>query len=195
MRQRILDATILLIGEKGYGAATMKAIASAAGCSVGALQHQFASKALLMTAVLDELLDNRIDAYRRNLAETPVEQGIDSLVAGTWSVARQPTFLAMVEIVLARRSDDELRRATERSLKRGERLLERWTMRLWTQYGIDPPVTAAARRLHGAFLTGIAVRVASGLEPDPDSLLRAWERLVRSFAEDAGLREILIERT
>lgn len=194
MRARIIDATIDLLGKQGYAATTIKAIATATGCSVGALQHQFPSKDLLMAGVLDELLANRIAGYRRTLADTPIERGIDVMVTGTWNIVRCPGFLAMVEIALARRSDEELRRATERSFAYAERLLERWTMRLWRRYGVDPQVAASARRLHGALLTGIAIRVASGVERDAESVIRTWERLIRCFADHPELCDILVEK-
>lgn len=191
MRTRILTAAIHVLSGQGYSAATVKTIAAAAGVSVGALQYQFASKANLMAAVIDQLFKARVATYRKGVKDASLEQGIDVLVRATWQVTQEPEFLAMIEIALARRSDEELRRETERAFRRVEYLLERWSMRLWRRYHIPPAVTGTGRRLHSALLTGLAIRMASGLEKNADSLLGPWDKVLRRFIADPGLQALL----
>lgn len=68
-RQLVLEAALRVFVERGYGGATMEAIASEAGFSQGVIYSQFASKADLFFALLEGRIDARaID--RADLAAT-----------------------------------------------------------------------------------------------------------------------------
>lgn len=56
-RQKLLEAAFEEIYLRGFQAASLEAILSAAGVTKGALYHHFASKAELGLAVLDEVID------------------------------------------------------------------------------------------------------------------------------------------
>jgi AcrR family transcriptional regulator len=56
MRERILDAAVMVLVERGQGRATTREIARAAGCSEGSLYTHFANKEQLMLAVMAERL-------------------------------------------------------------------------------------------------------------------------------------------
>src|SRR5689334_5595885 len=56
MRERILDAAVMVLVERGNTGATTKEIARVAGCSEGSLYTYFAGKELLMVAVMTERL-------------------------------------------------------------------------------------------------------------------------------------------
>ncbi|MDA1070378.1 MAG: transcriptional regulator BetI [Proteobacteria bacterium] len=54
-RQRLMEATIALLAEKGVAGATVRAITTAAGTSHGLIGHYYASKDELLVAALDHL--------------------------------------------------------------------------------------------------------------------------------------------
>lgn len=56
-RARIRDAAMAEFGEKGFKGATMKSIATAAGVSVGLVQHHFGTKEGLRAACDERVLD------------------------------------------------------------------------------------------------------------------------------------------
>ncbi len=56
MRERILDAAVTVLRERGQAGATTKEIARVAGCSEGSLYTYFANKESLFVAVLTERL-------------------------------------------------------------------------------------------------------------------------------------------
>lgn len=56
IRDRILDAAVVVLRERGQAAATTKEIARVAGCSEGSLYTYFASKEQLLLAVMEERL-------------------------------------------------------------------------------------------------------------------------------------------
>ena len=56
-RQRLLDATLKLISEKGSAETTFEAISEASGISRGAIRFHFGSKSGLLFAVVDRVFD------------------------------------------------------------------------------------------------------------------------------------------
>lgn len=56
IRDRILDAALAVLRERGHAAATTKEIARVAGCSEGSLYTYFANKERLLAAVMAERL-------------------------------------------------------------------------------------------------------------------------------------------
>jgi AcrR family transcriptional regulator len=56
MRERILDAAVAVLRERGQAGATTKEIAREAGCSEGSLYTHFANKESLLHAVMTERL-------------------------------------------------------------------------------------------------------------------------------------------
>jgi len=78
-RQRILDAALRLIQERGIGRVTTREIALAAGAAEGSLFKNFGDKMGLLTALLSyELPENQ--AWRAVAIEAPPGHG--DLVAG-----------------------------------------------------------------------------------------------------------------
>jgi AcrR family transcriptional regulator len=63
-RERLLDAARELIGEGGYAAASVAAIAQRAGVATGALYRHFPSKADLFVEVFRAVCDREIEAAR-----------------------------------------------------------------------------------------------------------------------------------
>jgi AcrR family transcriptional regulator len=61
IRQQLLSVASRLASERGIGAVTLDAVAAASAVSKGGLLHHFPTKASLLEAMLDSLLD-RLDA-------------------------------------------------------------------------------------------------------------------------------------
>ncbi|CAM4112603.1 TetR/AcrR family transcriptional regulator [Janibacter anophelis] len=58
-RQRLLEATVHCLAERGWSAATVSVIADEAGISRGALQHHFPTREALVVAALEYVFDER----------------------------------------------------------------------------------------------------------------------------------------
>lgn len=67
IRDRILDAALTVLRDRGLGAATTKEIARVAGCSEGSLYTYFAAKEQLLHAVMAERLPPFIPLLHRLL--------------------------------------------------------------------------------------------------------------------------------
>ena len=118
-RQRILDAALVLIRERGIGRVTTKEIALAADAAEGSLFKNFGDKMGLLTELLtQELPENR--AWRAVPAEAPPGRG-DLAAALTLFMDRAIDFYAAaLPLVAGSFADRELlRRQQERNRQRG----------------------------------------------------------------------------
>lgn len=59
-QQELADAALRLIAQGGLPAATFRAVAAEAGCSVGAVQKAFASRATMITAAFTRLRERSV---------------------------------------------------------------------------------------------------------------------------------------
>jgi AcrR family transcriptional regulator len=109
-RALLLDATIDCLVELGYARTTVIEICQRAGLSRGAQQHHFTTKAELMTSALEHLFTRLADSIlQTDLPVGPgrLEKGIDLL----WEAYSGTLSTAAVELWVAARTDDELRRS------------------------------------------------------------------------------------
>jgi AcrR family transcriptional regulator len=110
MRTRLLDATLELLATKGWADLSTNDVVRRARVSRGALAHHFATKAELMEAAASRLVERRtaeFEAMFRSLdpAERTVEKALDLL----WSFFQGPTFTALMELMVAARTNPDLR--------------------------------------------------------------------------------------
>ncbi len=69
-RQRILDVAASLFLERGYKATSLREIASAVGMKAGSLYYHFASKEVLLQAILQRGMDVMVEAFGEAEAAT-----------------------------------------------------------------------------------------------------------------------------
>jgi AcrR family transcriptional regulator len=178
-RERLLSAAIRLLKDGGYSAASVKAIAAEAGMSLGSLQHHFPTKAKLMTAVVERLAEKRLATYQAQaeVIADPLARYISSFDS-TWALVKEPEFVAVLEILLARRSDPELWSESEAAIEATEAFLKQWVSRLAADVG-DPPAVAQFRRsLSNTFLYGLAMQLTVGMDPaEAEELAKYWKAL------------------
>jgi len=111
-RARLLDATLECLVERGYAATTTVEIESRAGVSRGARVHHFPTKAGLLGAAVGHLYDRIARRYHAALAAAPADS--DRFHAGyrlLWDTYADPAFAAVLELLVAARTDAELREA------------------------------------------------------------------------------------
>ncbi len=74
-KQAILEAALALLMSKGGAALTMRGVAEAAGISLGNLQYHFATREILVFALLTRFLEQQEQALRhKSVAKTGVLQ-------------------------------------------------------------------------------------------------------------------------
>jgi AcrR family transcriptional regulator len=109
-RTRLLDATIECLFELGYAGTTTTVIAERAGVSRGAQLHHFPTKSELVTTAVEHILERRLREFREAFAKIPA--GVDrddAAIDILWSMVSGPTFYAWLELLVAARTDADLR--------------------------------------------------------------------------------------
>jgi AcrR family transcriptional regulator len=112
-RGALLEATVECLVELGYGATTTLEVERRAGVSRGARIHHFPTKALLLASAVDHLYHQLGSHYEQAFGH-PQQGATDAerLVSGLrllWSVYQQPAYVAVLELSMAARTDEELR--------------------------------------------------------------------------------------
>jgi AcrR family transcriptional regulator len=110
MRNRLLDATIDSLAGSGYSGFSTNDVVRRAGVSRGALAHHFPTKADLVAAAADRLIELRAAEFRQRFDAIPpsrrtVARALDVL----WTFFEDPSFHALLELMVAARTEPELR--------------------------------------------------------------------------------------
>lgn len=111
-RVAVLDATIDSLAEDGYAQTTMRGVAERAGVTPGALQHHFETKVELLGQARQHLGRT---IGRELMADLPTRVASirlrnEVMLDRWWTVCCGSGFHALVELWVASRSDDDLRR-------------------------------------------------------------------------------------
>jgi AcrR family transcriptional regulator len=109
-RARLLDAAIACLTERGYAGTTVAEVSRRAGLSIGCQQHHFPSKADLLVAAMERLFERRREELLAAIAAVPdsPDRG-RQMVRLLWQVLSGPSFQAYLELVVASRTDADLR--------------------------------------------------------------------------------------
>jgi len=106
-RARILAATTIYIDEHGFHQTSLQKVAQAAGVTVGAVQHHFASKADLLAAVLEDGFQNlSFDMEKVLLADAPMAERLSAFVDMSWKHCNSPQYQSNLHILLGMRKED-----------------------------------------------------------------------------------------
>ncbi len=178
-QRRLQEATIEALAALGYRGASTTEICRRAGVSRGAMLHHYPTKSELLAAAVDHLFERRHGMLRDALASAP--PGADRVGLGLallWEIYATDAHAAWMELVVAGRTDPELRihlrRVEERMVAAGRRTCAELM-------GTDPddPRTAAVTRMVLALFEGLALQQAlGGPEQDQTEALGAFARLV-----------------
>lgn len=154
-RDRILRATLRLIGEQGIGAVTNRAVARAAGVSLGSLTYHFPSQPDLLRESLSRFVDedtHRITAHVDRLGDIRPDQAAEEVEKAVVAFAHGPEQIAGLELHLHATRDPAVQDAVARSVAAYDRL----AAAVLTALGIPEAERHAPTVV--ALLYGLAVR-------------------------------------
>jgi AcrR family transcriptional regulator len=109
-REKLLVATIECLAEVGWQHTTTVEVARRAGLTRGAQLHHYRTKHELVVRAVEHLFERRLADFLRAFAALPA--GVDRLDAAIdllWETLGGATFPAVLEVVVAARTDAELR--------------------------------------------------------------------------------------
>lgn len=186
-RTLLLDATVECLVERGYAGTTTTEIVKRAGVSRGAQVHHFPTKADLVAQAIVHLSRKRREELRRELeASRPngdrVSLAVD-LLAKSFS---GPLFAAAMELVVAARTDEELRpavRAVECDAEEGIREL---CLEVFGPEAIRRRSFRDALEMTIRLTAGISMAQMMRGEGNDEQLLAAWKRLARPLIEEGS---------
>lgn len=134
-RGRILEAAIECLIELGYSGTTTVEVAERAGVSRGAMLHHYPSKAELLYAAMEYLHVKRLDDLRKEVSGfSDADDVVEVAVNLFWEMAKHPYYFAMQELIVAARTDEELRRTLLPLAHRFEDEIFRVTKELFSGY-------------------------------------------------------------
>jgi AcrR family transcriptional regulator len=112
MRTRILNATVDCLVEKGYSGLTTSEVTARAGISRGAMHHHFASRMLLVAAVIEYTVYHRMERFLSDYFKAIAARGDNSIAATAaavhWRSVQTRDYAAYLELAVASRTDKEL---------------------------------------------------------------------------------------
>ena len=113
-QRRLLDATVECLIEVGWAATTTTLVADRAGVSRGAQLHHYPTKATLVLAAVEHLIQRRgeeLAAEAATLPALPPQKRVDRVVDLLAATFTGPLFAAALELWVAARTDPALREA------------------------------------------------------------------------------------
>ncbi|MBY8825210.1 TetR/AcrR family transcriptional regulator [Sphingomonas colocasiae] len=158
-RARVLAAARDVLCAQGYSGATMNVIRDATGMSMGAIQHQFPTKARLMAAVVEAFSIQQSHIYMAAIRRgaSPREK-LENLIDTNLDLVGSPYAAAALEVHLARRNDPELEMEVDPIARRFDRRMFRWSRCILRAAGIDnEDATRSMQMLSNAVTCGLIV--------------------------------------
>ncbi len=108
-RERLLDAAVDSLIEIGYAATSTTEVARRAGVSRGAQSHHFPTKAELVVAAIEHLFTAQARSFRAAFEALPkTQRTLNSAVDILWEIISGPGYSALLELIVAARTDAEL---------------------------------------------------------------------------------------
>lgn len=150
-RERILDATLDCLAERGYQGTSFPEVLRRADLSNGALWRHFRSRADLLAAAL-------LHSERRLASSMAApDGGLDAAVDALWDYFHRPEVQALIELLFASRHDADLRLALQATDRDAARIYFDWLAGLLGAELAERPNFEAAARALTLALYGTAV--------------------------------------
>lgn len=160
-RAKLLNATIACLHELGYHQTSTVVVTERARVSRGAMLHHFPTKADLMMAASEHIVELRRDLHADRLGELKSDrEKFLHLVDILWAAFETPSGIARIEIMLGSRSDPEI---GPRFSELNDKLDERHKSVVWSlaqQVGVSARNKRKLRafvQLYAAALRGLAI--------------------------------------
>ena len=121
----ILDAALIILVKDGYAGFSAIAVAARAGVSRGAQEHYYPKKIDLLVAVTKYALNQAIVHARTTSTTVSPGTVIEDFLSESETFFFTSAFMALMEIVIAARSDKALSKFVDPVLGRSRRALDR----------------------------------------------------------------------
>lgn len=182
IRDRILDATLTVLRERGEAGATTREIARVAGCSEGSLYTHFADKGALLYAVMVERLPPFVPTVQAMLQRA----GEDTLHEHLTEVARLavPFFVEVMPLIATVLASPELKEIMRRQNRGPHRASEALAAYLRLEQRIGRIRAGVSVEAAAALLLGACQQRAVNMQHTGEMLdAAADERFVKDLVD------------
>jgi AcrR family transcriptional regulator len=159
-RAALLEATAACLTEHGFAATTTTAVAERAGVSQGALFKHFPSKSDLLAATGEHLYQTLtcryLDRFQRLEKEADLAVRLDRSIRLLWQMFESPDYAAALDLIIACRTDRELRERMEDVVDRHARRVRAQAASLFPEL-VELPAFAVTLDLILETMVGMAV--------------------------------------
>ncbi len=181
-RKAICDATVSTLVEFGYGETTLARVVERAGLSNGALLHHFPSKEHLMTATAQYLFGRTLRRPKRRLPDNAGDTDVIAADLRTnWSYyINTPQYRALLEILIASRTDKNLRKQIAETLHDYHRRAVDHMMAVYESASDKPEDAELLPVMSNIFFRGLLIQ--DQYSADPKTQQRMVERWIEIVA-------------
>ncbi len=163
-QNKILLSAVDCLCEVGYTGTTINMVAKHAEISKGAMLHHFATKSDLMISVARFCVEANSKLRHKYVAETPAGAGpMTRLVKSSKKIIEHPSYVALIEIMMATRNDPEIKAQFSEVAELMEKQQDASVVYITEITGLkSSPQIRALMNLHVNFLVGILIQKMAG---------------------------------
>lgn len=180
-RAAICEATVNCLVEHGYGETTLSRVVQRAKLSNGALLHHFPSKEHLMTATAQYLLGRTLIRPRRRLPDNPgLAEGFAADLMMSWTYfINTPQYRALLEILIASRTDRKLREQIEATLHEYHALSVAHMAKAYESTGGNPEDAELLPWMSSIFFRGLLIQDQYSTDPaQQQRMVERWIEII-----------------
>jgi AcrR family transcriptional regulator len=187
MRENLIDAAVECLIELGVAGTTTLAVQRKAEVSRGALLYHFPTHATLLAATVAELVERNERAVLHSRAELRASRDkLETAIRSLAFAARQPSYLAELELWAVARTDNVLKQALMTAERAAKRDLDRVYASLFGEWAASEAYDdVVSLTLH--LVRGLAVseniRVSAQRR---ERLITAWTSAVRMMLRNGA---------
>jgi AcrR family transcriptional regulator len=177
-RALLLDVTVQCLAELGWAGTTTTVVAERAGLSRGAQLHHFGNKPELVVAAMEHLFERRVKEFRDAMTSLPPHTDVASAALDLlWKIFSGPTYYAYMELVVASRTDPEIRDVIVELNRRFDRAVDATFNEFFEQRPENAEVFDVAWTAILALLGGLAFeRIVRPADPRIDEVVVLMKR-------------------
>ena len=181
-KERILEATLECLSEKGYAATSTNKVVRRAGVSRGALVHHFSSKSELVAAAAVHLIRKR---YATTQEQALKIKGGESSIHDKLAVRRRDYerwFPATIEFMVACRTDKALSESFTRAMLPYEEGMGQSIMEEWPELK-DHESPLMIQYVTGCFIRGLCLESIVNPESITDEIFEEFVKMFSVYVE------------
>jgi AcrR family transcriptional regulator len=176
-QKAIANATIKCLFENGYGETTLTRVAAMAGFSKGALQHHFPTKEDLMTATADTLLSR---PFAHHPSPESIPKTVEESLSRSWKkMTNTPAYRALLEILIAARTDQKLQDRISDNLHRWNKAMDEQSIENYQSVGGSDEDVVALLTMTRSLMRGLVIQDRYSEDPtENDRHVERWAKLI-----------------